>query len=626
MAAALAVATSAGLIAAPSIASATPQESIPVQLIAMNDFHGRITPQGPAPEKGAGDGTLATAPGKDGKWGGADDTVFSVGGAAHIAANVDRLQESFRTDHDGEPTSLFVGAGDLVSASPFESSVYKDEPTIEVLNAMGLDMSSVGNHEFDRGTEELRRISADTDNSFTDDVVACPETLDGEPFVVGTDGCFGNGHDHDFEGAQFPYLAANVVSRETGETILPPYEVVEVGGGQRMALIGVVTDTTPTIVSPHGVDDVRFIDEATAVNRLVPQLIRQGIKAIGVLVHEGATVTDPNAAPFLNNCAGLKGDLVDINDNMHDQVDLIVSAHTHAAYNCMLPSPDGTPRLVTSAGFYGRELSDIRLTIKHNGDVDRSAVYRATNVPVTRDVIDTDVQEIVDYWNGRADVTGNIKVGEVTETLDGPNGSTERHLEWPLTNLIADTQLWALQQDPAAADPVAGAPEIAFMNPGGIRTDILMDAEGVVTYREVFNVQPFSNTVNAMNLSGAEIKQVLEQQFAAPSTTVGRTSQLVLGVAGGVTYTYDASLPYGSKIAPCSLQLNGQPIVADQEYRVVANSFLASPGDGFTAFGGASSMYVGPMDADASVNYFQKFSPVSAPDLGRFPASTSWSC
>ncbi|HET6391577.1 MAG TPA: metallophosphoesterase, partial [Blastococcus sp.] len=344
LAAALALATSVGVIAAPAVASAKPKQPIPVQLLAMNDFHGRITPQAGT------DGSLATAPGPDGIYNDpspTDDVTFEVGGAQHISATVQALQAQFAQQSGGSTDSFFVGAGDLISASPFESSVYKDEPTIEALNAMGLDISSVGNHEFDRGTEELRRISAATDGTYTDDVEAC------EGITPGVDGCFGEG-EHAFEGAEFPYLAANVISRETGEPMLPPYQVFDVAGGRKIALIGVVTETTPTIVSPNGVSDVEFIDEADAVNRWTKELKRQGIRSVGVLVHEGGSVTDPLAESTINGCTGLTGPIVDLNARMDKDVDFIVSAHTHQAYNCLLPVRGSQPRLVTQAGFYGK--------------------------------------------------------------------------------------------------------------------------------------------------------------------------------------------------------------------------------------------------------------------------------
>ncbi|MGY1728657.1 bifunctional metallophosphatase/5'-nucleotidase [Geodermatophilus sp. SYSU D01062] len=590
LAAAVAVATTAGLVAVPSTAQAAPRPSVPVQLIAMNDFHGRITPQGGA------DGSLATAPGPDGAYGTTDDVTTPVGGAAHVAATVDALQARFAGQNGGSTDSFFVGAGDLVSASPFESSVYKDEPTIEALNAMGLDVSSVGNHEFDRGTEELRRISGATDDSHTDDVTAC------EGVAAGVDGCFGTG-EHAFHGTEFPYLAANVISRETGEPMLPPYQVFDVAGGQRIALIGVVTETTPTIVSPAGITDVRFIDEAEAVNRWTHELKKQGIRSIGVLVHEGGDVTDPTAAPTANGCTGLTGPIVDLNTRMDKQVDFIVSAHSHETYNCLLPVRGSEPRLVTQAGFYGRLVTDIRLTINPNtGDVDRRATYAATNVPVTRTATDPEVQSIVDYWNGRSAEARNRVVGSATATI-GASGSANRATEQPIVNLVAQAQLEAL------SDPVFGGPVIGFTNPGGVRTNI---AAGEVTYGELFDVQPFGNTVNALTLTGAQIDDVLEQQFQAQSAGP-RNSQLILGTSQGFAYTYDLDLPYGERVIDSSITLNGTPLVPTQEYRVVANSFLVGGGDGFTAFTGGTNVATGPFDVDALVAYFATRSPVSPP-------------
>ncbi|MGY1735596.1 bifunctional metallophosphatase/5'-nucleotidase [Geodermatophilus sp. SYSU D00684] len=589
LAAAVAVATTAGLVAVPSAAQAAPQPSIPVQLIAMNDFHGRITPQATA------DGALATSPGPDGAYGTADDVTTPVGGAAHIAATVDALQAQFAQQSGGSDNSWFVGAGDLVSASPFESSVYKDEPTIEALNAMGLDVSSVGNHEFDRGTEELRRISGATDDSHTDDVTAC------EGVEVGVDGCFGTG-EHEFHGAEFPYLAANVISRETGEPMLPPYQVFDVAGGQRIALIGVVTETTPTIVSPAGITDVQFIDEADAVNRWTHELKKQGIRSIGVLVHEGGDVTDPNAAPTANGCTGLAGPITDLNARMDKQVDFIVSAHSHETYNCLLPVRGSEPRLVTQAGFYGRLVTDIRLTINPNtGDVDRRATYAATNVPVTRTAVDTEVKAIVDYWNGRSAEARNRVIGSTTATI-GNSVSAGRSSEQPIGNLVAQAQLEALQ------GPVYGDPVIAFMNPGGVRKDI---PGGTVTYGALFDVQPFGNTVNAITLTGAQIDDVLEQQFQLNGGP--RNTQLVLGTSAGFSYTYDLDRSYGDRVLDSSITLNGVVLSPTTEYRVVANSFLVAGGDSFGAFTGGTNPVTGPVDVDALVAYFANHSPVSPP-------------
>lgn len=605
LAVAVAAATTVGLVAAPTMASAAPKQgpakNVTVQLLAMNDFHGRITPQ-PNP----GDGQLLTSPGPDGKYGNVvngvnDDESINVGGAAHIAATVDRLEQSFYDSVDGPKASYFVGAGDLVSASPFESATYKDEPTIEVLNAMGLDVSSVGNHEFDRGTEELRRISAATDGTYSDDVTAC------EGVTVGVDGCFGNGDGHDFHGAEFPYLAANVLEKGTQNPALPPYQVFKTPAGQKIGLIGVVTDTTPTIVSPKGIEDVDFIDEATAVNRWVPVLQKQGVQAIGVLVHEGGTTKDANVRDDINKCTGITGDIVGINQGVSPAVDLIVSAHSHTQYNCMLNDPAGKPRMVTQAGYYGRLITDIRLAVdRTTGDVDRAA-SSATNVPVTRDAVDTEVQSIVDYWNARADVIGNVKVGSITGDIIAPNGSSQRNREASMVNFLADTQLYAMRQDPAAGNPV-----IAFMNPGGARTSLLYAPDGVVTTRELFNVQPFSNTVNSITLTGAQIDDLLEEQFphAASPGNLARTTRLILGVSSGFTYSWDASAPEGARVPDGSIKLNNVTIDPAASYRVVANGFLTPGGDSFDTFKLGTNPYVGMLDFEASVQYFKAFSPV----------------
>lgn len=609
LAAALAVASSALLVGVPATASAKPKPDIPVQLVAMNDFHGRIQNTTNA------DSQQITAPGPDGVYGTADDKVEIVGGAANVASTVKGVQKQFQ-DANPDGSSFFVGAGDLISASPFESSVFKDEPTIEVLNAMGLDVSSVGNHEFDRGTDELRRISAPTDGTYTDDVTACPQTLGGKAFQVGVDGCFGDG-EHAFHGTDFPYLAANVVSKETGEPMLPPFQVFDVAGGEKVALIGVVTKTLTGLVSPDGIQDVDVIDEADAVNRWVPVLHKQGIRAIGVLVHEGGE-QEGSAASNPNGCDDLQGPIVDINDRIDSRVDLIVSAHTHAAYNCLLPAPEGTQRLVTSAGYYGRLVSDIQLRLRpSNGDVDRNATYQATNVAVTRTAEDPAVKSIVDYWAARSAGPKSVVAGSASADINrarDEKGAIVRDRESALGNLIAQTQLDALR-------PNFGNPVIAFMNPGGLRTDI---AAGEVTYGELYDVQPFANNVNAITMTGAQIKQLLEQQFPQPAsgTFKGRTTQLWLGTSAGFAYNYDPARGLNDRIDACSITLNGTRLDPATSYRVVANSFLTAGGDDFSAFLGGKDVATGPVDVETSFSYFQKNSPVAPPAANHATATT----
>jgi 5'-nucleotidase len=598
------LAAAATVVAVPTQAGAQP-DGVAVQLVAMNDFHGRIS------LTAGGDSQLVTAPGPDGVFGEnelgeSDDVVVEVGGSANVAATVQRLQSEFRRETRGSAASFFVGAGDMVSASPFESSVFKDEPTIEVLNAMGLDVSSVGNHEFDRGTEELRRISAATDGSFTDDVTAC------EGITIGVDGCFGEGA-HAFAGAEFPYLAANVVDKDTGQPMLPPYQVFHTPTGLRVALIGVVTETTPTLVSPTGITDVEFVDEADAVNHWVPILRERGIEAIGVLMHEGGVATGP-AALDPNGCDLLEGPVLDINDRIDPAVDVLLSAHTHQAYNCLLPVAGGDPRLVTQAGFYGRLVTDIRLTLDPGtGDVDRAATYAATNVPVTREAPDLAVQAIVDDWNARAAEAGNVVVGAVTGDLlraRDAAGLPVRDDESVLGTFVANAQLAGAQAVPELGDPVA-----AFMNPGGLRTDILFagspagEGDGQVTFRELFDVQPFSNTVNTTTVTGADIKAVLEQQF--PSAV--RDSTLLLSTSDGFAYTYDPARAEGDRVFGCSITIDGVVVDPAATYRIAVNSFLLAGGDAFTAFTAGSDPVTGPLDVDTAVAYLAANSPLTPP-------------
>ncbi|MGY1856735.1 bifunctional metallophosphatase/5'-nucleotidase [Modestobacter sp. SYSU DS0290] len=599
LALALAVSTSAAALAFPAGASAetTAAADVPVQLLTVNDFHGRIN-------QPSGDDGEATAPGPDGAYGTADDVVVEVGGAASLAETIERARAGFVADGGAAEDSLLIGLGDVIGASPFESSVFRDESTIEVANALGMAVSVVGNHEFDRGTDELRRVSGVTDGVASDDVTACEGVSEAE----GT-GCFTDSTGAAFAGTAFPYLAANVVSRDTGEPMLPPYAVVEVAEGKAVGFIGAVTDTTPTIVSPGGIADVEFVDEAEAINRYVPELRAQGVEAIVALVHEGGENPGADAADP-NGCAQLSGPIADINAETDAAVDLIVSAHSHQGYNCMLTDPAGQPRLVTQAEYYGRMFTDIRLVLDGaTGDVDRlCADYRAGNVLNVREAENVAIAEVVDHWTAQAAEAGNRVVGEAAADIRragtlGPDGVfvPVRDGESSLGNLVAQMQLEAVQDD------TFGNPVLAFMNPGGLRTDILA---GEVTYSELFNVQPFGNTVNVVTLTGADVRAVLEQQFQGDQ---GRGSQLILGTSEGFSYEYDPAQPYGQRVDPGSITLNGEVIDAAATYRVAANSFLIGGGDAFTAFTNGTDPATGPVDVETAVAYFEANSPVAAP-------------
>jgi 5'-nucleotidase len=352
----------------------------------------------------------------------------------------------------------------------------------------------------------------------------------------------------------------------------------------------------------------------------VPVLQSLGIQSIGVLIHEGGEAgAGAPPAPY-DACADLAGPITGINAAVSPAVDVIISAHTHQAYNCLLTDPAGRPRLVTQAGFYGRLITDIRLSVDPlTGDVDRDAAsYTAQNVPVTRDAPDADIQAIVDYWTAQSAIEGNQVVGQATADIlraGAPPAAATRDAESSLGNLVAQAQLEAL------ANPTYGQPVIAFMNPGGLRTDI---AAGDVTYGELFNVQPFGNTVNAITLTGADIKKVLEEQFQADQA---RATQLFLGTSEGFGYAYDLGRPYGDRVDACSITLGGALVDPGGSYRVVANSFLIAGGDSFPGFTNGTDPVTGPVDVDTSVEYFAAHSPVSPPAVGHaVPTSNRVGC
>ncbi|PRY61211.1 bifunctional metallophosphatase/5'-nucleotidase [Glycomyces artemisiae] len=527
---------------------------VDLQLLAINDFHGNIEAA-----------SSLTWPGH----------TEPVGGAEYLATHLEQARE-------GERYSTTVAAGDLIGASPFMSAVFQDEPTIESLNAMGVEVSSVGNHEFDDGFEELNRI------------------IDG---------------DEDFEGADFPYLGANVVDETTGQPVLDPYWVKNFGGGVKVGFIGMTLEGTGDIVSKSGIEGLVFKDEVETANKYARELKRQGVNAIVVLLHEGgvpvAEDTGHDCESADGTATGMSGPIVDIAETMTPLVDVLVTGHTHQEYVCSVPDPNGNPRLVTSASNYGRVFTEIDATYdKRTKDIVRSTVV-GSNTVVTRDVDpDEDQTAILDHYGPLAAEAGGRVVGYIAEDIK--RGAT-RAEEFPLGSLIADAQLW----DTSSAE--TGGAEIAFMNPGGVRADLLyaQGTPGEATYAEVFTVQPFANYVVTLDLTGAQILQALQQQL--PSE--GRSTTLVLQVSEGFTYTWDKTKTGTDQIVADSLSLNGEPIVADQVYRVTVNSFLADGGDSFAAFAEGENRLFGALDVDAFEDYITEFgtsaAPLEAPELGR---------
>jgi 2',3'-cyclic-nucleotide 2'-phosphodiesterase (5'-nucleotidase family) len=531
-----------------------------LQVLSFNDFHGHLQP--PA----SGDATLGST---------LDPSNTLVGGAEYLATTLDRLRARARFSHT-------VAAGDLIGGSPFLSALFHDEPAVESLNAMDLDVSSVGNHEFDEGVDELLRMQRG----------GChPE-----------DGCYEPWGEDGYPGADFPWLAANVVREDTGRTILPGTTIKRVRGVQ-VGYIGMTLEATPTLVAQSGIQGIEFRDEVETANRAARELRRRGVQTIIVLLHEGGYQTGT-----YQQCTGISGPIVDIAENLHPEIDMVVTGHTHQPYICNIPDPAGQQRLVTSAASFGRVVTETNLVIdKRTGDVNRRK-STATNHLVTRTTADPEQTEIINRWNAASAPIANEVVGSVT--ADIPR-SISRADEAPLGNLIADAQLAATR------DPSNGGAQIAFMNPGGVRADLGYaqisggEQPGEVTYAEAFAVQPFGNLLVTMDLTGAQIERLLEQQ--AVENRPGGRNVLILGVSAGFTFTYDPAAPFGSRVDPATIRLNGVTLDPAATYRIVTNNFLADGGDSFSVFTEGTNRVGGGDDLQALIDYLEANSPVAPP-------------
>src|ERR1700719_3626058 len=516
---------------------------VSLRILAINDFHGNLRPPT--------GGIRITDP---------DDKAKKVAVAAGGSETMATLVKKLRQDHTN---TIFVAAGDLIGASPFLSAMFHDEPTIESMSMMGLEIASVGNHEFDEGKDELLRMQNG----------GCHPT----------DGCQGP---HPFLGAKFHYLAASTIDKSTGKTIFPPYEIREFEGIP-VAFIGLTLKGTPNIVSPVGVAGLEFKDEAETVNALVPELKARGVEAIVVLIHEGGFPTGD-----YNECPGISGPIVDIVKKFDRAVDVVISGHTHQAYVCDI---DG--RLVTSGDKYGTIVTAIDLKLDRATRDIVSA--KADNLIVRTSVYAKDPEQtaLLEAYDKVAAPIANRPAGSVTETLSRtPNEAGES----ALGDIIADAQLAATS---AAA---SGGAVIAFTNPGGVRTDITKKGDGAVSYADVFASQPFRNQLVTLDLTGAQIKAALEQQWT------DEKRPRILQVSKGITYTWDNAKPNGDRVVAASMALNGQPIDPAASYRVTVNSFLSVGGDGFTVLKDGTAPQFGGYDVDALYTYFRANSPIGA--------------
>jgi 5'-nucleotidase len=521
-------------------AAPRPSEPVPVKVLAINDFHGNLKPSAA--------GIRIKDPADASK-----TVVVPAGGSEHLATAVNQLRAK-------NPNHIFVAAGDLIGATPLISALFRDEPTIESLSAMGLEVSAVGNHEFDRGTAELMRMQSGGCNK--------------------DEGCKGA---QPFKGATFRYLAASTIVDATGKTLFPAYHVKRFQGIP-VAFIGLTLKDTPTIVVPAGVRGLTFKDEAATVNALVPELRRQGIEAIVLLIHEGGVPTGD-----YNECPGISGPIVGIVNKLDKAVDVVISGHTHRAYNCRI---DG--RLVTSGDKFGTVVTQIDLALDpKSGDVIKA---EADNVIVRVQSFAKDPRqtELIATYERLVRPLAQRVVGTLAATLPREFAASG---ESALGQVIADAQL--------AATRDAGA-RVAFMNPGGIRAPLVRAADGQVRYEDLFAVQPFYNNLVTMTLSGSQVLTLLEQQW------LNQPSPRILQVSRGFTYSWSAGRPVGQRVVPGSVRLDGQPLDPNASYRVTVNSFMAGGGDNLVVLRQGREAVTGLMDVDAFEAHV-KANPALAP-------------
>jgi 5'-nucleotidase len=541
----------------------TPPGSVDVQLLAINDFHGNLLPP-------SGSGGRIGSAASDALCVPASNCVLA-GGFSYLADDVKDLEAT------NPNRTLVVSAGDNIGGTPLISAAFHDEPTIEALNQIGLDVSAVGNHEFDEGVDELLRIQ--------------------EGGCHPVDGCDTG---HIYAGADFSFLAANVVYKDTGEPIFPASTVKTVGG-VKVGFIGLTLEGTPLIVSANGIRDVDFLDEATTINAAAQDLRTQGVRAIVVLLHEGGFQSVSMNPSTIDTCTGMSGAIVDIVHQLHPSISMVVSGHTHSAYNCLLPNRDEGLIPVSSASSFGRLVTDIDMTL--NAASGKPTSISVDNKIVFRDDQDTAAATLVANYQTAVAPIANAVVGSITANITRTGSPAG---ESALGDVIADAQLAYTQS--------AGA-QLAFMNPGGIRADLSFatspvgEGDGVVTFGEAFDVQPFNNLVVTQDMTGAQIKAVLEQQWAA-CTPPGRSggATVILQVSAGFTYSYNEALACGSRIS--NMMLSGNPIVPGTTYKVTLNNFIADGGDSFPAFtAGTNRVYAPDFDIDALADYLDANTP-----------------
>ncbi|MFC5180877.1 bifunctional metallophosphatase/5'-nucleotidase [Actinomadura harenae] len=576
LAAPLAAAAALGTFqAAPALAAPAP---VDVQLLSITDFHGYLQPY-----NDAANGQVQLP----------DGTKLSVGGAAYNAAHLKRLSA-------GRANSILFSAGDNFSGWPFEVDAFGDEPTVEVLNKLGVRFSTVGNHELDVSPSYLK-----------------DHMMKGRCAGFGqrdVDTCYTDSTGRRFHGADFPFSTGNIVDARTGKPILKPYTIEWVRGanGRRLP-VGFINLTVPDapVGSTSYQPGLRSLPLLETANRYAAELRRRGVRAIVANVHDGGT-----AAGGFNACVNPTGPVVDFARQASPDIDAIVTGHWHAGFNCSLPDPAGNPRPVIEGLNHGRLISEIDLRLDpRSGEVDRSATT-AVNHPVTRDIApDPEVKRIADYWTDR----GNRRAAEPLAAQTGDlTRAANAHGESTLGDLAADVQLWEAGQNRSgradlalvAAKPATGSTPLAADLPFAKGTSP-GDADGRITYGEAWRAYGYGNPILTVGLTGEKIHQALEQQWQ-------KGGFAPLAVSGNVRYRYDASRPEGDRVDAKDVLIDGRPLDPARTYRVAALAYTLIGADGYPALTGFTDPYRNARpDHEAFVAYLRAHSVLTPAPLDR---------
>lgn len=521
----------AGLLLAGCASPAARSGTVQLQILGINDFHGYLE-----------------APTANG--------VAQPGGAARIAT----LVKSLRAE---APQTVFVGAGDLIGASPLLSALFNDEPTVESLSEMGLALSAVGNHEMDDGAAELKRL----------------QTGGCHP----VNGCKGPAP---FKGAKYAYLSANILDAASGKPVFPTH-LVRTYGGVRIGFIGATVKGLPGLIPPSSSAGLDIRDEAESINAVARDLKAKGVEALVVVIHEGGY---PGAGP--DACPGMSGAITAIAPRLDPAIDIVVSGHTHRAYVCRI---DG--RLVTSAGLYGAMITDIDVTLdRKTRDI---VAADARNIEVRPETYAEDPGQaaLIGAYRRLAEPIMQRPIGRIAETLS--NEKTPAG-EMPIGKVIADAMR-------AAAEKATGQRiDIALMNSGGVRARIERVGDGAVTYADAFRVQPFNDPLIVMTLRGRDLESLFTQQFSSAPPKL-------LQISAGSSFRWRQLPGGGGQVVPGSLTINGRPLDPAASYRVVTTGFLANGGDGFTAFKAGTNAINAGSSVDALGAYITANAPLSAP-------------